>query len=285
MRGMSDLFDFKEYTEDLSLIINARQSKVSTKDLINYLANYEQLVKSLNCALNSKYSIGYEMIQVDIEGLKEGSFEIKSKLKKLAETTGEILLGIFLTQLLSNDPTPVVININGDNVTVNVTDLIKDKGVVKYRSRIARTANNDTEVDGIAIEMETKTGAKEKVTISRETLSGIIVDDEDTSETESNWLHNATMVIVAPVLESEQAFWKVRIGDRKLSAKMTDDLFLTSMNNEKIAFGKGDSIVADLESVITKKEGSTPTTKYYIRKVYRYPKYPQETTLHLFEAE
>ena len=57
------------------------------------------------------------------------------------------------------------------------------------------------------------------------------------------------------------------------------------MNNEKIAFGKGDSIVADLETVITKKEGSAPTTKHYIRKVYRYPKYPQETTLRLFEAE
>lgn len=71
---MSDLFDFKEYTEELSLIINARQSKVSTKDLISYLANYEQLVKSINCALNSKYSFGYEIIQVDIEGLKECVF-------------------------------------------------------------------------------------------------------------------------------------------------------------------------------------------------------------------
>lgn len=282
---MSDLFDFKEYTEELSLIINARQSKVSTRDLINYLSNYEQLVKSINYALNSKYSIGYEMIQVDIEGLKEGSFEIKSKLKKLAEITCEVLIGMFISQLLSNDPTPVVINVNGDNVTVNVSDLIKDKSVVKYRSRIARTANNDAEVDGIAVEMETKSGSKEKVNISREILSGIIVDDEDTSETESSWLHNVTMVIVAPVLESEQAFWKVRIGDRKLSAKMTDDLFLTSMNNEKIAFGKGDSIVADLETVITKKEGTNPTTKYYIRKVHRYPKYPQETTLQLFETE
>ena len=52
-------------------------------------------------------------------------------------------------------------------VTANVTDLIKDKGLVKYRSRIARTANNDTEVDGIAVEMETKSGTKEKVNISR----------------------------------------------------------------------------------------------------------------------
>ena len=282
---MSDLFDFKEYTEELSLIINARQSKVSTKDLISYLANYEQLVKSINCALNSNYSFGYEMIQIDIEGLKEGSFEIKSKLKKLAEISCEVIIGTFISQLLSNDPTPIVINVNGDNVTVNVTDLIKDKGVVKYRSRIARTANNDTEVDGIAVEMETKSGTKEKVNISRDTLKGIIVDDEDNSEAESNWLHNATLVIVAPVLESEPACWKVRIGDRKLSAKMADDVFLTSMNNEKIAFGKGDSIVADLETVITKKEGSAPTTKHYIRKVHRYPKYPQETTLRLFEAE
>ena len=37
---MSDLFDFKEYTEELSLIVNARQSKVSTKDLISYIYIY-----------------------------------------------------------------------------------------------------------------------------------------------------------------------------------------------------------------------------------------------------
>ena len=65
---------------------------------------------------------------------------------------------------------------------------------------------------------------------------------------------------------------------------MMDESFLASMNEEKIAFGKGDTIVADLETVITKNEGSAPTTKNYIRKVHSYPKYPQTNNPTLFDA-
>ena len=65
---MSQLFDFKEYTEELSLIINTNKSRVSAKDLIMYISSYENLVKSLNYALNAKYSFGYEMVQIEIEG-------------------------------------------------------------------------------------------------------------------------------------------------------------------------------------------------------------------------
>lgn len=279
---MSQLFDFKEYTEELSLIINTNKSRVSAKDLIMYISSYENLVKSLNYALNAKYSFGYEMVQIEIEGLKEGSFEIKTVLKKLATVTIEAYIGGLVCQTFFNDPTPIIVNVNGDNAVVNVADLIQDKSVIKYRSRIARTANDDSNADGISIEMETSTGDKEKVKIDRDCLMGIIVDDEDVPETESSWMHNVTLGIVAPVLESEQASWKVRIGDRKFTAKMTDEIFLASMNNEKIAFGKGDSIVADLETIITKKEGTAPVTKYYIRKVHKYPKYPQESAGNLF---
>ena len=281
---MTSSTDFSKNSEMLPLIVNARDSKVPTSDLIQYLSNFEQLIKSLNYVLNAKYCIGYEMVQIDIVGLKEGSFEIKTKLKKFAEKTLEILFGIFLTKMLSNDPTPIVLNINGDNITVNVSDINSDKRVIKHRSRLARTANGDDEVDGLTIELEKQGGGHEKVTITREMLEGIIVDDEDSTENESTWLHNATMVIVAPVLESEPASWKVRIGDRKMSARMTDEAFLQSMNNEKIAFGKGDTIVADLETVISKKEGNASSTKYYIRKVHRYPKYPQQKEATLFDS-
>ena len=148
---MARALDLVVNTEDVSLIINARQSKVSATDLIKYLSNYEQLLKSINYVLNAKYCIGYDMVQVDIEGLKEGSFEIKSKIKKFSEKTLEILFGIFLTKILTNDPTPITLNINGDNVVVNVSDINTDRRVVVQRSKLARTANDDQEVDGIAI--------------------------------------------------------------------------------------------------------------------------------------
>lgn len=279
---MARALDLIVNTEDVSLIINARQSKVSTTDLIKYLSNYEQLLKSINYVLNAKYCIGYDMVQVDIEGLKEGSFEIKSKIKKFSEKTLEILLGIFLTKILTNDPTPITLNINGDNVVVNVSDINSDRRVVVQRSKLARTANDDQEVDGLAIELEREDGKREKVHISRNELNGIIVDEEDLSNMESSWVHNVTMVIVAPVLESEPASWKIRIGDKKFSARMSDESFLTLMNEEKIAFGKGDTIVADLETQITTKEGSTPSVKHFIRKVHKYPRYAQSSNPTLF---
>jgi len=80
------------------------------------------------------------------------------------------------------------------------------------------------------------------------------------------------------VLESEQAMWKFKLGDRKLSAKMADEDFLKLMDERKIAFGMGDVIVADIETIVTKKSDDTPDVKHYIRKVDQCPQYATKVT-------
>ena len=50
---------------------------------------------------------------------------------------------------------------------------------------------------------------------------------------------------------------------------MTDIDFLELMSKNKIAFGIGDVLVADLETIITLKRDNTPNVKHYIRKVHQ----------------
>lgn len=61
--------------------------------------------------------------------------------------------------LFSSNQDPIIINIAGDNV-VEMIDLI-NKDIIKCRSRITRVANNDSNFDGIAYEIETIVGYKD----------------------------------------------------------------------------------------------------------------------------
>ena len=45
------------------------------------------------------------------------------------------------------------------------------------------------------------------------------------------------------------------------------------MDKEKIAFAKNDILIADIETIITKKTNGVPDVKHYVRKVHKYPKY------------
>ena len=51
---------------------------------------------------------------------------------------------------------------------------------------------------------------------------------------------------------------------------MEDADFLETMDDEKIAFPKGDAIVADLEMFLTDK-GQTLRPRYVIKKVHSFP--------------
>ena len=116
-----------------------------------------------------------------------------------------------------------------------------------------------------------------KISIEKSTLGKLVVPDIEDRSKESNILPQARLVIVSPVLEAEQAIWRFRFGDRKLSAKMTDNDFLELMSKNKIAFGIGDVLTADLETIITLKSDNTPDVKHYIRKVHQYPQYANKS--------
>lgn len=89
----------------------------------------------------------------------------------------------------------------------------------------------------------------------------------------SNFLQTSvTLEIVSPVFSDAPSIWKVRYNARVLSAKMMDADFLEIMGAKGIAFGKGDTIVADLETEMSDvASGGKP--KYNIIKVISYPHY------------
>ena len=267
-----------ESLEELLFILNSEDNKITTSDLIKYLHNTEDLAKAVNYYLNTKYAFGYDQIVMEVEAFNKGSFEIKAIFKKLSENaTVAVVVGVILTKLLSNDPTPVIININGEDVSIPVSEFVESKKIRKSRSAIARTAVEARNVKSIKLEYPLDNGSTACTEIQKETLSTMIIDDEDDAEKDSYWMRNARMVIISPVLESEPASWKVRITpDNLMSAKMTDEDFLQSMSEENIAFGKGDVIVADIETVVTKREGKKPLVQNFIRKVYQYPRYPNK---------
>lgn len=282
---------FEEELEKFELIVNTNTSSISARDLIKYVANTEALIKNLNYELNRKYATGYDQVCLEIEALEKGSFKIISVLKKLSENpTASIVLGGIILKFLTNDPSSTVVNIYNSDVTINTTELLENRNIIRSRSNIAKTLCEDNNAESLTIKIHGDEEYPKEIRIEKEVLQGIIISDEPMDEKQSHLMKNIQLVIVSPVLESEPASWKVKlISDRKISARMTDEDFLKLMSdNPNIAFGKGDKIIADLESIVTKKENGKETVQHFIRKVHSYPKYKNAERgkeLDLFESK
>lgn len=276
--------------EDFNFKINTRTSTVSIPALLSYLENYNTLAKSINHVLNKNGCAGYDQVIVEIEAFQHGSFNIFGHIKKITENptfaaVGSAVVTALISKALNSDPAPLVINnYQGGEITINYTELVANKDILKARSRIARTATSDKNVESITFSFS-QTGQEEKATtISLSELQALIID-EDLSEQQTikSKYGNAILRIISPVLESKPATWKVEMDGRKISANMVDVDFLNLMDENNIAFGKGDVIIAELEAVINENDGIKSSPKYYIRKVNKYPKYsksePKDITL------
>ena len=123
----------------------------------------------------------------------------------------------------------------------------------------------------ISVTYEKSDGERENVCITKTTLKKVAEYSIDTEVT--NYLQTSvTLEIVSPVFSDGPSNWKVRYNARVLSAKMMDADFLEIMGAKGIAFGKGDTIVADLETEMTDVVvGGRP--RYNIIKVISYPHY------------
>lgn len=265
--------------EEFSFIINSHSSSLPITELLTYLSNYEELVKSVNHVMNRNGGCGYDQIVVEVVAFQKGSFEIKGRLKKLSNnpTFAAISSGIVITLLgkaLSNDPSPtVVINNSGGEVIINYSELVADKGVVESRSRIARTAVLNPDVQSISLQNDMNGEEQHGVEMSMDELRAIIVNEEEEDKNDEIHTMRARLQIIAPVLVSEPANWRFLYDGKKIPAMMKDRDFLAKMNETKIAFGKGDIIEAELETHIFEDVDHKRKTRYSITKVYSYPHY------------
>lgn len=269
------LIENTECEEFFNLILDVDNNSLSTTELIRYLSGTALLFTSVNHSLNKYYGVGYEQILVDVIALEKGSFKITTKIKKFSKHPMIVAGFTILAQQLFSPNTPTQnIYINNSTVEIHCEQIKANKEVVKAVSDIAKTTVDSLNIKSLKIEyQEPITNETKTSSFDKEALRGLIIESVEEKEKDTHTLPMARLVVVSPVLESSPASWKVKINNKTFSAKMTDNDFLKKMDEEKIAFAKNDILIADIETIVTKKKDNTPDVKHYIRKVYDYPKY------------
>ena len=149
--------------------------------------------------------------------------------------------------------------------------LLENKTTTDAISSIANLTINNDSIRDISVIYEKSNGDKENVRISKTVLTQVAeysLDDDVNSYLQTN----VTLEIVSPVFSDEPSNWKVKYNGRVFPARMKDEDFLATMEAKNIAFGKGDTIVADLETIMADAvSGGKP--KYNITKVISFPHY------------
>ena len=265
-----------ESLEFFELTLNVPNSQIPISELIEYLRNTDKIFKGVNQTLNEKYAIGYNSIAIEGVPFEEGSFKIPVWIKKVAKNTvlltalGTVLGEIFAV-LLKNELGIHEIQVNNDTVVVEDKKLLENKTTADALSNIANLTLHNDSIRDISVTYEKSDGERENVCITKTTLKKVAEYSIDTEVT--NYLQTSvTLEIVSPVFSDGPSNWKVRYNARVLSAKMMDADFLEIMGAKGIAFGKGDTIVADLETEMTDVVvGGRP--RYNIIKVISYPHY------------
>lgn len=267
--------------EFFELTLNIDDSRISAIELIGFLSNTEELFKSINQTLNSKYAVGYDSVSIDVLALEKGSFKIPLCVKKIvnnplfASTAGTLLGGLALN-LLSNNANPQTITVGNDNVVIENKDLRDNRNTIHAVSNIAKMTLETNGIRDISVTYEKDNGEQEKVCISKEILSEVAISQEDLVENIQNLQTNVVLEIVSPVFMNKPTSWKVLYNGSPITAKMADEDFLETMDIQRIAFAKGDVIVADIESIATNTEKGIKL-RHYIRKVHSYPRYTKIT--------
>lgn len=262
--------------EFFELCLNTKGNSILTDDLIAYLTNANKLITSINQTLNTKYSIGFDQIEVEVIALEKGSFKIPLCIKKItnnatfASIAGSVIGGLALN-LLTKNPEPQTVHYGEDTVIVTSDELLKNKKTANAVGSIAKMAVESDGIKDIIVTYEKANGEQEQVTINKRTLSQVMYDEPE-EESMSNMVTNVTLEIVSPVFVDKPASWKVTYDNKTFTAKMTDEDFLEMMNLQKLSFAPGDVIIADME-VVAKTTERGIRLKHYIRKVHKYPKF------------
>ena len=284
-----DKLELVETQEFFQLTINVDSRRIPAALLIEFLRNTDKMFKSINYTLNERYAIGYKDLTLEIEPFEEGSFEIPCWIKKIAknrlfENAAGSFLGGMALLLLSNQINKKEIETDNGTISVEMSELLKNRSTADSVGCIAGMAVHNDKIKDLSITYEKPDGSQEQVRIEKKTLSDVALLNPD--EDESILIQtNVRLEIVSPVLTSEPAAWKVKAnGQTPFYARMEDADFLETMEAKKIAFAKGDSIVADIE-VIYAENGVGIRPKHYIRKVHSFPQYRRITRTKITEQD
>ena len=266
-----------ESQEFFELTLNVDTSRIPAAHLIEYLRNTDKLFKSINQTLNEKYAIGYNEISLEVVPFEEGSFKIPIWIKKISVSSiMENAIGSFIGSigliLLTYKQCSQEVNTDKGTVVVESKEFLKSKSTVDALCEIASLTLHNDSIKDLAVTYEREDGSREKVSISRSVLNQVAeisLEDEETSIIQTN----VRLEIVSPVFSSNPSSWKVsNQSGSPFFATMQDEAFLKIMGEKKIAFAKGDTIIADIETrCVETAVGVRP--RYFITKVHSYPHY------------
>ncbi len=266
----------KVQQEFFELCLGTENYNISICDLIAYLNDTNKLITSINQTLNTKYSIGFDQIEIDVIALERGSFKIPLCIRKITENptfssiAGSVIGGL-ITGLFTNNQGAQTIQCNTDEVIITNEELLKNRATANSLGNIAKMAVESDNIKDLTLTYEKTNGEQEQVTINKRTLSQVMYDEPE-EEGISNMVTNVTLEIVSPVFVDKPASWKVSYDNKIFTAKMTDEDFLEKMNLQKLSFAPGDVIIADME-VVAKTTERGIRLQHYIRKVHKYPKF------------
>lgn len=158
--------------EFFELTLNIDDSRISAIELIGFLSNTEELFKSINQTLNSKYTVGYDSVSIDVLALEKGSFKMPLCIKKIANnpifasTAGTLLGGIALN-LLSNNANLQTITVGNDNVVIENKDLRDNRNTIHAVSNIAKMTLETDGIRDISVTYEKDNGNKKKFVLQK----------------------------------------------------------------------------------------------------------------------
>lgn len=272
--------------------------QIEANTLVNTLIHYSTIINKIN----DIYGEGEAKVDIKINALKEGSFNIDidviGTLKDIgtfifnkenanyAASVVTILTGVFgLYKVFKGKPAPINITIN-DNTINNIT-ISQDTIINIYNNQIIRsaisnsiqTANEDEAVDSIEL-------IKDKhpiVIIEKEEFETLIYDEFDkeliNEDVKHETVSNATLSIVTVSFDKTKK-WTFIYEGNKITIPMKDAVLL-SLIDKGMRFAKGDAIRVDLE--ITKEYNDSynayENKKYRISKFIEHIPRPTQTTI------
>lgn len=262
---MEPIFDEKK----MIIKFEGQTHQVDINTLTSSLLVFSESLKEINKDIGSGKNI-----EIKIEALNPGSFEIHTIVNAVAESnllTAVSQLGgvatiiggaykgiVALRSWLKKENKEVdVIEIGEDKTTIKaktgdificsnvVYNLYKTNQVVNdCISDQFRILEEDPAIEGLTIASD-----NEAITIPKDDFSGLAEKVDVTDHNKQKEIkEKQTVTVVKPVLEkSTTRRWEFIWSGNKISANITDAAFLDKMEQGEYRFGTGDTMVVDLQ--------------------------------------
>lgn len=281
MKGttLQSIFEYKQI-ENFEFILESEAHSVKSTELIEILSSSRKLIQGINITLNKKYAAGYDFVDFDVLAFEEGSFRIPISIKKFSNSVASNALGNLISGLFLLGITNSLISIfsNEEEVKIPIEVLMEHHDTKSAVVNIAKTAVQSDSIKGISLNYLKHDGSMEKISIEKEQLVPLASINTDIIPEKAVSNVTTKLLIISPVLDGKKVNWKFKnMKGYSMTAKMDDDVFLSKMDEEHIAFGPNDLLTVQLETTVVINEDGQPSTSHIIKKVIDYPHYHRET--------